>query len=216
MKLIDISWPIEHGTTTEYKDRNTLVIELRARIEKDDREESVICMGTHTGTHIDAPAHFIKRGKTIDQFPLDTFVGECLVVDCSSVEEMIMKDDLPSEIQTGTIVLLKTSNSLLSATGPFYPEFVYLSVEAADHLVSSKVKAVGIDYLSIERNQPGHPTHKALLSHNIPIIEGLRLAEVQRGIYYLTCFPLKFIRTEAAPARAVLRYTKCCSIHNYF
>ena len=204
MKLIDISWPLEHGTTTEYKDRNTLAIELRARFEEHGREESVICMGTHTGTHIDAPAHFIKGGKTIDQFPLDTFIGSCLVVDCTSVEEIIVKDNLPLDIKEGMIILLKTSNSFLPATGLFYPEFVYLSVEAAEYLASAKVKAVGIDYLSIERNQLGHPTHKALLSCDILIIEGLRLAEVSGGTYWLSCFPLKFLGIEAAPARAVL------------
>ncbi len=203
--MIDISWSIEHGTTTEYQDRETLAIELRARFSEHGMEESTICMGTHTGTHIDAPAHFIKGGKTIDQFPLSTFYGDCTVVDCTGVEDVITPEHLSSSlIKDGAIILLKTSNSFLSATGSFYPEFVYLSEEGAQYLAERKVKAVGIDYLSIERNQPNHPTHKALLSQNIPIIEGLRLAPVDAGEYTIQCLPLKLIGTEAAPARAVL------------
>lgn len=201
----DISWPIEHGTTTEYKDRETLAIELQARHEEQGMEESVICMGTHTGTHIDAPAHFIQGGKTLDQFPLDTFYGPCQVLDLTRCSEVITLKDIDGYvIELGTIILLKTTNSSLPSTGPFYSEFVYLSAEAAEYLATKKVKAVGIDYLSIERNQPDHPTHKALLSKDILIIEGLRLAPISEGSYKIACFPLKLIATEAAPARAVL------------
>ncbi len=203
--MIDISWPLEHGSTTEYKDRETLAIELMARFETHGMEESRFCMGTHTGTHIDAPGHFIKGGKTIDQFPLSTFFGESLVIDVSQVEEIITEVDLKGyEIKQGGIVLFKTSNSLLPATGAFYKEFVYLSVDGAEYLADKGVKLVGIDYLSIERSQPDHPTHKALLSKDIPIVEGLRLAHVEQGAYMLSCLPLKFVGTEAAPCRAVL------------
>ncbi len=167
-------------------------------------EESRFCMGAHTGTHIDAPAHFIKGGKAIDQFDLGIFYGECVVIDLSGVEDAISKEDLEGHEIDGGRVLLKTSNSLLSATGDFYSEFVYLSVEAAVYLADRGVKLVGIDYLSIERGQPGHPTHKALLVKDIPIVEGLRLAHVEQGSYTLSCFPLGFVGTEAAPCRAVL------------
>lgn len=203
--MIDISWPIEHGTTTEYKDRETLAIELRARHEDQAMEESVICMGTHTGTHIDAPAHFIKGGKTLSMFSLEAFYGSCQVLDLTKCSEVITLKDIEGHvIEPDTIILLKTTNSSLPSTGPFYPEFIYLSAEAAEYLANKKVKAVGIDYLSIERNQPDHPTHKALLSKDILIIEGLRLAPISEGSYLLSCFPLKLIATEASPARAVL------------
>ena len=202
--MIDISWPL-HGSTTEYKDRETLAIELRARFETHGMEESSFCMAMHTGTHIDAPGHFIKGGKALDQFPLSTFFGECLVIDVSSCEEMIPEEALKNyDIEKGAIVLLKTRNSLLPSDGPFYKEFVYLSESGAHYLAHKEVKLVGIDYLSLERGQPGHPTHKALLSKDIPIIEGLRLAAVEEGRYTLYCLPLKFMETEAAPCRAVL------------
>ena len=203
--LVDISWPLEQGRTTEYKDRNTLAIKLMTDFKSQGMEESIFCMGTHTGTHIDAPAHFLQGGKTLGEFPLSTFFGECVVVDLSQAEEIITLEDLQGvEIKQGIMVLLKTRNSLLSATGPFSKEFVYLSVEGAQYLADKGAKLVGIDYLSIERGQPGHPTHKALLSKDIPIVEGLRLIGVEQGTYSLSCFPLKFIGTEAAPCRAVL------------
>jgi arylformamidase len=202
--MIDISWPLKQGTT-EYKDRKTVVIELVARFESDDREESRLCMGTHTGTHIDAPAHFIKGGKALDQFLLHTFYGPCVVVDLSECEELITEQALKEHrIDEGVIVLLKTRNSQLSAEGPFCPEFVYLSEDGAQYLVQQGVTLVGIDYLSIERNQPDHTTHKALLSKDIPILEGLRLAHVTQGRYVLSCFPLNLVGAEAAPCRAVL------------
>ncbi len=171
-------------------------------------EESNFCMGIHTGTHIDAPAHFIKGGKMIDQLDLGIFYGECLVIDLSGVDEVVKKSDLESALERhdidGSRVLLKTSNSLLSATGEFYEEFVYLSVEGAEYLVDRGVKLIRIDFLSIERGQPDHPTHKALLVKDIPIVEGLRLARVEQVRYTLSCFPLGFVGTEAAPCRAVL------------
>lgn len=205
--MIDISWPLTHGMTTEYRDRETFGIELMARFDTNSMEESQYCMGTHTGTHIDSPAHFIKGGKTIDQFPLSTFNGPCIVIDASDCTEVVTKEKLASyQLEPDLIVLLKTKNSQLPPDAPFYTEFVYLSVDGARYLADQGVKLVGIDYLSIERNQPNHPTHKALLSNDIPILEGLRLSQAQEGRCMLICLPLRFIATEAAPCRAALVY----------
>lgn len=205
MKVIDISWPLIHGKTTEYKDRETLAVELRARFEVDNMEESSLCMGTHTGSHIEGPRHFIREGKTLDQFPLSTFYGSCLVLDCTSVEHAISRSDLEDyDITPGVRVLFKTKNSYLSETDAFYYEFVYLLPDAAEYLAERSVALVGIDYLSVERNQPDHETHKALLSHDIPILEGVRLGHVDQGMYTLCSMPLSISGAEAAPTRAVL------------
>lgn len=204
MKFIDISWPITIGLT-EYKNRNTFKIEHFATYQTRGFEESTICMGSHTGTHIDAPRHFIKDGKTINQITLDQLNGPCQILDLTFVEEKITKQDLEKfKLEPDKIILLKTKNSFLEATAPFNPNFVYLETSGAEYLASLQIKAIGIDYLGIERNQPDHATHLAFLSKDIPIIEGLRLKEAVNNKYNLLCLPIKLENLEAAPARAVL------------
>lgn len=204
MKFIDISWPITKGVT-EYKDRNTFKVDHFATYQTKGFEESTICMGSHTGTHIDAPRHFIKDGKAIDKINLDQLNGPCQILDLTFVEEKITKQDLEKfKIEPNQIILLKTKNSFLEATAQFNPHFIYLEASGAEYLANLQIKAIGIDYLGIERNQPNHATHMAFLSKDIPIIEGLRLKEAVDNQYNLICLPIKLENLEAAPARAVL------------
>lgn len=203
-QIIDISWPISHAMTA-YKDRKIVSIDYTKNFELDNARESALHFGAHTGTHVDAPSHFLKEGKYYDQLSLDMFIGHCTVLDLTHIEERIMLEDLAQEqIKKGTIVLLKTRNSFLTPEASFNHAFVYLTLSGAQYLVEKKIKSVGIDYLGIERNQPGHETHTELMRNNIGIIEGLRLQGVEAGIYTLWCLPLNLIGTEAAPARAVL------------
>ena len=204
MKIIDISWPITEKIT-EYKNKGTVKFNHFAIYQNRGFEESTICFGTHTGTHIDAPRHFIEDGKTIDQLPLEKFMGPCLVLDLTHVEEKITKEGLEKfAIKPGQIILLKTKNSLLEANAQFEPNFIYLDASGAEYLASLNIKTVGIDYLGVERNQAGHPTHKALLSKDIPIIEGLRLKDIIPKEYTFICLPLKLENLEAAPCRCIL------------
>lgn len=203
-KIIDISWPISQATTG-YKDKNVVEFREIKHFAKDGARETAFCLSSHTGTHVDAPAHFMKDGATIDQLDLKTLVGDCRVLDVTSALEKITGEVLEDhKIESGDIVLLKTANSLKTATEKFTPHFVYLDVTGADYLVSKKVKGVGIDYLGMEHSQHGHPTHITLMKKNITIIEGLRLGNVKAGEYMLVCLPLLMIGLEAAPARAVL------------
>lgn len=204
MRIIDISWPI-NSEMTAYKDRRIVRFEQTKTFEQDKVREALVHIGTHSGTHIDAPAHFIKNGRTIDQLIFTACCGRAQVVDVSDVDDYIKDTDLQQhDIDEGSIVLLKTRNSQLSPTDNFEPSFVYCSAGAAEYLVSKRVKAVGIDYLGIERGDPAHPTHTAFMQQNIPIIEGLRLQAVNAGSYQLWCLPLKVVGLEAAPARAIL------------
>lgn len=206
MKVIDISWPVSESTTG-YKDRHVVKLEEVKTFAKDGVRESHLHVSSHTGTHVDAPSHFLQDGKTIDQVYLDRLVGRCKVIDLTDAGEKITRDQLAdheSEIAEGDIVLLKTANSAQSPTEKFTPHFVYLEDSGAHYLVEKKIKAVGIDYLGIERSQSGHPTHTVLMHADIAIIEGLRLQHVQPGTYLLVCLPLNVIGMEAAPARAVL------------
>lgn len=203
-KIIDISWPIKQGMT-EYKNQAKVKFCPTKTIEKNNAREHDIVLTTHTGTHVDAPAHFLETGKCLDDLLLSNFIGPCRVFDLMHVQVKITKLDLANlDINPGEIILLKTKNSLMDCCAKASVDFIYLDAEAALFLASKQVKAVGIDYLGIERGQPGHETHNALLGADIIIIEGLRLKNVLPGVYFLSCLPLKLHGLEAAPARAIL------------
>lgn len=204
MKIYDISWPIS-PKTTEYKNKDSIFFAQLKDFELDNVRESKICMSTHTGTHVDAPTHFLKTGQTIDQIRLDRLIGRAVVIDCTKVREKITVADLQKhEIKENDIVLLKTANSAQSITADFEPDFIFLDSLAAHYLVDKKVKAVGIDYLGIERGDPEHKTHVALFKANVVIIEGLRLGHTPAGSYFCICLPLYLVGLDAAPARAIL------------
>ena len=206
MKIFDVSWPISKATTG-YKDRHIVAIDEIKNFNRDGVRETAIHLSSHTGTHVDAPSHFLKEGKTIDEIGLDRLVGDCIVLDMTTCAERITRDCLlahDNDIRNDSIVLLRTTNSDFNATDKFSPHFVYLESSGAAYLAEKRVKAVGIDYLGIEHSQPGHPTHEVLMNSDVVIIEGLRLGHVQKGNYLFVCLPLNMIGTEGAPARAIL------------
>lgn len=204
MKIFDISWPISTATTG-YKDRHIVKFEETRTFAKDGMRDSTMFLSSHTGTHVDAPAHFLKDGLSIDQIPLDRLVGDAVVLDLMHVVDGITRDDLVNKkIQKGDIVLFKTVNSLTPATDKFTPHFIYLEASGAQYLTEIGVKAVGIDYLGIERSQKDHLTHTTLMHADVVIVEGLRLQFVAPGEYMFVCLPLNIIGLEAAPARAIL------------
>ena len=205
MNLIDISWPLSPAMTA-YKDRTVVEFTSTKTYDQDGVRESVIRLGAHSGTHIDAPAHFLSAGTTIDHLTLATINGPCTVIDCTTITDCITAQFLQAQsINRDDRILLKTRNSFLSHDDRFDPTFVYLDASAALYLVQCGIQAIGIDYLGIERAQPAHETHSTLMRHGITIIEGLRLAYVVAGPYELICLPLAIVGLEAAPARAVLR-----------
>ena len=206
MKIFDISWPISKATTG-YKDRYIVGVDEIKNFNRDGVRETTIHLSSHSGTHVDAPSHFLRDGKTIDEVSLDRLIGDCVVLDMTTCAERITRDCLlahENDITQDSIILFRTTNSDLSPTDKFSPHFVYLEASGAAYLAEKKIKAVGIDYLGVEHSQPGHPTHENLLNANIALIEGLRLGHVPAGKYLFICLPLNVIGTEAAPARAVL------------
>lgn len=204
MKIVDISWPI-CDATTEYTDKKSISFTQLKTFDKDGVRESSLCMNAHTGTHVDAPSHFLKDGKTIDEIHLDRLMGKAILLDLVTIGESITQDDLEGhEINEGDILLLRTANSSYEPTDPFVSDFISLDPSGAQYLAEKKVKAVGIDYLGIERGDPEHRVHKTLMQADIAIIEGLRLGHVQAGTYFFICLPLAIVGPEAAPARAIL------------
>ncbi len=203
-KVFDISWPINKDTV-EYKNKGVLNIKTVKDVQHDDVHETHMTLDMHTGTHIDAPKHLIRDAQTVDQISFDHLLGYCKVLDLTHVEEKIVESDLHGfDIEENDIILFKTKNSFFSDIGKFEPNFIYLDKTGAQYLASKKVKTVGIDYLGIERNQPGHETHKTLFGSNIIIIEGVRLTKVKQGQYFIICLPIKIEMVEAACSRAIL------------
>ncbi len=203
-KIIDISWPISPEMTA-YKDKNIVFFNRTKTFDHDHVREALVTIGTHSGTHIDAPAHFLATGATIDQQPLAPLVGLCRVLDLTHCIEKITTQDLVlHDIKPGERILCKTRNSDVEPTACFNPAFVFIDKTASEYLASCKILAVGIDYLGVERGQPNHETHIVLLGAGIAVIEGLRLAAVQPGAYDLICLPLLMNGLDGAPARAIL------------
>jgi arylformamidase len=204
MNIIDISWPIG-GNMTTYKNKKTLNFRPLVTWQEHKARETSYTLTTHTGTHVDAPAHFIEDGSTVESLSLSALCGPALVVDVTHCDDRIaLKDILELPLKPGMRVLFKTRNSLKNSDDEFDPLFVYLADDAAYYLAQLPVAAVGIDYLGVERNQPNHETHHTLLSRKIVLIEGLRLAHVEPGVYTLFCLPLLMPGLDGAPARAIL------------
>ena len=202
--LIDISWPVTPAMTT-YKNKSDVQLQFTHTWEQAQKREAKLSCGLHSGTHVDAPSHFLADGVNIEQVGLEQLCGPAQILDLTHVTTAITAGDLqPYTLQPGTIILLQTRNSALAPNAPFNPEFIYLRADGAAYLVAQKIKAVGIDYLGIERDQPGHPTHRQLLQAQIPIMEGLRLGHVPPGDYQLYCLPLRLQGVAAAPARGSL------------
>ena len=166
---------------------------------------SLLVMGSHTGTHVDAPHHFIDDGPRLGEVALERMVGPAVVVDCRGRRCVDARALADAPIQNGDIVLCRTDNSERWAAPSFQKDFTYVTVDAAEYLLSLGVRALGFDYLSIEEfGSPDFPVHHVLLGAGVFVIEGLDLRAADPGRYVLVCLPLKFPELDGAPARAVL------------
>ena len=170
---------------------------------------SKLSCDVHSGTHIDAPLHFLSEGKDTAQIPLEVLVGEALVVDIQSSSHITAADlenlGIPKDTKR---LLLRTKNSSLwdNFGKVFREDYIALTHEAAEWIVNTNIRLIGIDYLSIQPfGDLSQQTHLTLLSADIVILEGLNLSGVQQGIYELICLPLSLEKAEGAPARAILR-----------
>jgi arylformamidase len=208
MKIYDITVPIRSAMAVYQGDPGVKIDAWSAFAKGDSSNVSMLNFGAHTGTHVDAPAHFIEGGRRIDALSLDVLIGPARVIrvpdDVTEIEpEFIERCDLRGVER----VLFHTRNSQFWNEG-FRQDFTHLLPEAAQTLVDLEIKLVGTDYLSIEKFHSGHHrTHLTLLSNEIVIVEGLDLSVVAPGDYELICLPLKIAEGagDGAPARAVLR-----------
>jgi len=194
-RIYDISTPISKEMAIYPGDVEPKV-DVQQDYDNGGFRVSALGLGSHTGTHMDAPKHVFGDGMSIDELPLERLMGPVRVLEVSPGE--ITKRDLPDDLLPGDSIFLKTRRGE-GETGN-----AYLSLEAAIYLSDSGIKTVGTDGLSIESDSGGGHIHKFLLSKSIIIIEGLRLEHIAPRDYFFICLPLKIKGCDGAPARALL------------
>lgn len=167
-------------------------------------------LSAHTGTHMDAPRHFIKDGRTMESMPLEAVVGPCRVIELNHKKAITVEELKPYKLKKGERVLFKTRNSTkswkMAKTSVFDEKFIYIPASTAQYLVDCGIQTVGVDYLSVGGYmKDGVECHQILLGAEVWIIEGLNLAKIEPGKYDLICLPLKILGADGAPARAILK-----------
>jgi arylformamidase len=205
MRYYDISVPI-HAAMPVYGGDPPVEVTLSHSIGRGDQANvSRLLMGAHTGTHVDAPRHFVQGARTVDEIPLDVLIGPVTVVDLAGVDVISAETMADVNLEGVERVLFKTTNSELWREDGFQKKFVHMTGDAAEYLVGIGIKLVGIDYLSVEEfGAPKAVAHLALLRAGTVILEGVNLAEVPSGKYKLICLPLLIQGCDGAPCRAVL------------
>ena len=204
---IDISVPLRTGMVHWPGDPPVNIERVSDMDRGDQANLSKMDMSVHSGTHMDAPLHFIRDGMSIDEVPFEALIGPARVIEIVERESISVEALAANRILPGERILFKTRNSEQNwAAKAFMPNFVYLSTQAAECLVEIGVKTVGVDHLSVSgygRNEV--EVHQKLLEANIWVIEGLYLGNVSPGNYEMICLPIKIYSGEGAPARAILK-----------
>lgn len=206
MKIYDISVPIGPKLHTYDGDPPTLIEPWTRLSVGDPADVSRLSLGTHTGTHVDAPAHFLAGGRTVDQLDLGACIGPAEVLDLTALGPALITSAALEKLAPPPAerLLLKTQNSRLWTECEVRTNFAALSDDAAEWMVAHGIRLVGIDYLSIAPFSDPAPVHERLLAADIVILEGLDLSSVSAGSYTLICLPLRLIGADGAPARAIL------------
>ncbi|MBI2913053.1 MAG: cyclase family protein [Chloroflexi bacterium] len=206
MTIYDVSVPLWPGMVT-YAGEPGPRLEYTSLLSRGDSANiSALSMGSHTGTHVDAPHHFLDGASTVEAMLPEALVGPAQVMEYTGSGHITAADleaaDLPADARR---LLLKTPNGRFWQDDAFHSDFVGLTGDVAGWLVDRGFLLVGIDYLSIERfRSPTHEVHKLLLGAGVVIVEGLDLRAVPPGPYFLVCAPLKLVGAEGAPARVFL------------
>ena len=206
MAIYDVSVPLRAGMPT-YAGEPGPTLDFHSLLARGDSANvSALSLGSHTGTHVDAPYHFLDGAPGVETLPLDALVGPARVVQYDGRGHISAADLERAGIPAGTgRILFKTANGRFWGDPDFHSDFIGLAGDAARWLVDRGVRLVGIDYLSIEQfRSPSHEVHKTLLGAGVVIVEGLDLREVPPGEYFLVCAPLKVVGGDGAPARVFL------------
>jgi arylformamidase len=207
-RIWDVSVPLRHGGLVYPGNPPISITPVERIADGATANVSRIDLGSHTGTHVDAPLHFIEGQPGVDALPLDVLIGPARLIAFDDDVRAIGEPHLRKHDLTGvTRVLFRTRNSAWLASGStaFHTDFTHVLPDAAEYLVSMGVRLVGVDYLSVEQfHSPHHRTHRTLLENGVVIVEGLLLTEPPPGDYELVCLPMLMAELDGAPARAVL------------
>lgn len=199
LKIHDLTRPISQDMLVYPGDPHPK-FESRATIKDNKVNVTKITLGSHTGTHIDAPWHFLQEGNSIDMEPLDKFIGEAVIIDTPGRNSINADDFRGNDIRSNDIVLINTG------TGDRHTDFAYIDVSAAEWMVEHGVKCVGIDTASVEKyGRKDAPVHKMLLAGKIGIIENLaNLKQFAGSRMFFVCLPLRLKGIDGSPARAII------------
>jgi arylformamidase len=201
-KRYDVTMKIE-PTMQVYKNKpeKKPIFSVEDGLQDGKSYETTLTMNVHTGTHLDFPLHMQRDGATSTNFDPFTLLREVKVIEILHTP-VITRSHLENvDIQPHDFLFIKTDNSFLST---FHFSFTYVDASAALYLVEKGIDGLGVDGLGIERDQPTHPTHHALMDASIWIIEGLRLADVPPGNYTMIALPLSIPNLDALPLRVLL------------
>lgn len=205
-RIFDVSVPVTNGMVVYPRNPDVRIAPHSELSKGGSSNVSTVALGSHTGTHVDAPRHFFEAGGTVDRLPLDALIGPARVVSFPDDVMSITAAHLESHALRGVHrVLFRTRNSSFVTDPQFHPDFTYIAPDAAELLASLDVRLVGVDYYSVEQFRSGHHrTHRTLLERGIVIVEGLDLHAIDAGDYDFICLPLRLENLDGSPARAVL------------
>lgn len=203
---VDVSVPIRGGMA-HWPDNPPIELQRTMDVAKGDPATvSHLSLGVHSGTHVDAPVHFVADAAGVEDIPWEGLIGEVRVVPIRDRRSIGVEELRSVEPRQGERLLFKTENSARCwRVDTFLSDYVYLSLEGARFLAERRVRTVGIDYLSLAGMHEGVPTHLALIHAEICMIEGLDLSAVEPGAYEMLCLPLRLVDADGAPARVLLR-----------
>jgi arylformamidase len=210
-KWIDVSLTLKSNMVHWPTDPPFSINRVRDMDKGDTVNLSRITMGAHSGTHVDAPVHFIKGAKGVDQILIDSLMGIARIIDFADADTIKEQDLAGHRIGKGERILLRTRNSTrkLLHKDAFMEDFVYLERSAAEFLVDCGIKTLGVDYLSVGGyKKDGQDVHRILLGAGILVIEGLDLTEALPGLYDMICLPVKILDSDGAPARVIVKRAK--------
>jgi arylformamidase len=207
MRIYDLTIGISPGLPVWPGDPPVTLERVKKIADGANANVSHLACGVHTGTHVDAPLHFIDGAPGIDSLSLKVLTGRAYVIDLRNAQVLDAATLEASEIPPRTRrILFKTRNSALWARQEkeFQTDFVAVEASGAEWLVRKGVQLVGVDYLSVAPYGNSRPTHRILLEAGVAVVEGLDLSQVSQGRYALYCLPLKLVGSDGAPARVIL------------
>ncbi len=206
MRIYDVSLTISPQLVTWPGDPPVTLTRASSIAQGAAANVSRLDAGVHTGTHVDAPLHFIDGAPAVEAMSLEKLIGPCLVVEADPAGSELGTDDLPATKHTRILFKTRNSQKWVNPQREFDKGFVAVGLVLAQRLVAEGKVLVGVDYLSVEpfAAPAAHPVHVTLLQAGIVVVEGLNLSEVEAGEYDLVCLPLKLAGSDGAPARAVL------------